>query len=73
MQVNYELLLSGIALIFLGVLGGMMLFVPIPQSNEQSVTFILGALAGAITMAGGNKITKAVGGGNATSGPDQTA
>ena len=68
MQINYELLLSAVALVFLGVLGGMMLFFPIPKDNAQSVTFVLGALAGAVTMAGGTKVAKALGGGDATTG-----
>ena len=71
MPVNYEVWLSAIALVLLGGMGMFMLFQPIPQANAQSVTFVLGALAGAITMAGGNKIAKAVGGGSATTGPDQ--
>jgi hypothetical protein len=71
MQINYEMLLSGLALIFLGVLGGLMLFVPIPKDNAQSVTFVLGALAGAVTMAGGTKVAKALGGPDGTSGSNQ--
>ena len=64
MQVNYEMLLSGIALLLLGGMGLTMLFCPIPNVNQQSVTFVLGALAGAVSMAGGKKVIAATGGTN---------
>lgn len=48
--------LAGAALLIMGVLGGVMMFVPIPSGNATSVTFILGALAGALTVSGGSKI-----------------
>lgn len=42
--------LAGLALLILGGVGAAMLVLPIPAPNAQSVTFILGALAGALTM-----------------------
>ncbi len=50
--INPQLLLAGFALAILGGFGVTMLFTPIPTPNQQSVTFILGALAGALTLQG---------------------
>jgi hypothetical protein len=38
--------------VIMGGLGACMMFMPIPQSNATAMTFILGALAGALTMTG---------------------
>ena len=51
-SINPQLLLAGFALAILGGFGVTMLFTPIPTPNQQSITFILGALAGALTMQG---------------------
>ena len=53
-------LISGATLVILGLLAGGMLLTPIPASNIQPFTFILGALAGAFTAAGGARITTAL-------------
>lgn len=55
MNFNPPVLLAAGALLILGGIGALMLFVSIPPPNAQSVTFILGALAGALTMQGAVK------------------
>jgi hypothetical protein len=52
--INPQTVLSSIALVILGALGGAMLFEPVPSANATALTFILGALAGALTMQSGN-------------------
>ena len=52
--------LAGVALVILGGLGLMLMFVSIPQVNSTSFTFILGALSGAITAGGGQKLAAAL-------------
>lgn len=52
---NPAILLAAGALVILGALGGALLIHPIPAPNAQSVTFILGALAGALTLQGAGK------------------
>jgi hypothetical protein len=49
---NPPVILAILALTILGGIAGAMLVLPIPPANAQSVTFILGALAGALTMQG---------------------
>ena len=61
--------LAGAALLIMGALGGVMLFQPIPQANATAMTFILGALAGALTVGGGNKIADKL---TTSTGPDAT-
>ncbi len=51
-----QALLAGIALVMLGLLAGCMVFVAVPQGNQQLVTFALGALAGALTVSGAAKV-----------------
>ena len=48
--------LAGIALVILGVLGGCMVFTTIPAQNSTLLGMIVGALAGALTVSGGQKI-----------------
>ncbi len=50
--INPQVILAAGALAILGGIGAAMLVLPIPPANAQSVTFILGALAGALTMQG---------------------
>jgi hypothetical protein len=50
-----QVILAAGALAILGGIGAAMLVLPIPPANAQSVTFILGALAGALTMQGSVK------------------
>jgi hypothetical protein len=52
MNINPPVILAIFALTILGGIGAAMLVLPIPPANAQSVTFILGALAGALTMQG---------------------
>jgi hypothetical protein len=47
-----QALLAGLALVMLGLLAGCLVFVAVPQANQQLVTFALGALAGATTIGG---------------------
>ena len=56
-----QAVLAAIALIMLGILTGCMVFAPVPQGNQQLVTFALGALSGALTFSGAAKITGAIG------------
>ena len=49
---NPQVILAAGALAILGGIGAAMLVLPVPASNAQSVTFILGALAGALTTQG---------------------
>ena len=53
-------LLAGMALLILGALAGAMMLLPIPPANATSLTFILGALAGALTVSGGQKAASAI-------------
>ncbi|HEY5409336.1 MAG TPA: hypothetical protein VIJ94_01290 [Caulobacteraceae bacterium] len=56
-----QAVLAAIALIMLGILTGCMVFAPVPQGNQQLVTFALGALSGALTFSGAGRITGKVG------------
>lgn len=69
MKPSMQEVLAGLALLILGCLGGAMMVLPIPSSNATSLTFILGALAGALTVTGGNKIADKL---TTSSGPDAT-
>ena len=53
-------LLAGVALVMLGLLAGCMVFVAVPQGNQQLVTFALGALAGATTLGGAGHLAGAL-------------
>lgn len=53
---NAQTVLAAAALLIMGVLAGLMMFFPIPQANGTPMTFILGAIAGAITVGGGSKL-----------------
>ena len=53
-------LLAGVALVMLGLLAGCMVFVAVPQGNQQLVTFALGALAGATTLGGAGRVAGAL-------------
>ena len=60
---TFQELLAGAALLILGGLGFFLLFEQVPQVNSTSFTFILGALSGAITAGGGQKVAQALGAG----------
>ena len=61
--------LAGVALIVLGGLGAGLEFMPIPASNSTLLAAIIGALAGALTVAGGSKIADKL---TTSNGPDAT-
>ena len=44
-----QTVLSVLAMIALGVLGGLLVYQAVPPANVQLLTFILGAIAGAVT------------------------
>jgi outer membrane lipoprotein SlyB len=48
--------LAGLALIMLSVLGGLLVFHAVPTTNQTMLATIVGALAGALTVAGGQKL-----------------
>ena len=50
--INPQTVLAAGALAALAGIAAALLVLPIPSPNAQSVTFILGALAGALTMQG---------------------
>jgi len=53
---NSQTCLAIASLIILGALGGVMAFVPVPAANTTLLATIVGALAGALTVAGGSKL-----------------
>ncbi|MHB8529728.1 MAG: hypothetical protein ACYC8V_09495 [Caulobacteraceae bacterium] len=48
--------LAALALVILGALGGVMTFTSVPAANQTLLATIVGALAGALTVAGGGKL-----------------
>lgn len=60
MSTQAQAILAGVALVMLGLLTGCMVFVAVPQGNQQLVTFALGALAGATTIGGAGHIASAL-------------
>jgi hypothetical protein len=52
--------LAGLALVILGVLGVCLIFHAIPADNKEALTFLLGAISGALTVAGGQKVVAAL-------------
>jgi outer membrane lipoprotein SlyB len=44
-----QTVLSVLAMIALGALGGLLIYQAVPPANAQLLTFILGAIAGAVT------------------------
>jgi len=57
-DVNAQTVLAGIALILMGILAGALIFYPVPQDNQQLVTFALGAISGALTVGGSAKVAE---------------
>jgi len=55
-EVHIEKLLPVMALAILGLLVGMLVFHAVPRENQQIVTFIAGAISGAITVGGGSRV-----------------
>jgi zinc transporter ZupT len=54
---NPNALLPTVAMIGLGVIGTVLIFIPVPAANAQALGTVIGALAGAITVAGVQKLT----------------
>jgi hypothetical protein len=48
-----QTLLSAAALTLLGLLGGCLVFHAVPEASREPLTFVLGALSGAVTTGGG--------------------
>ena len=48
-SLSTQTVLSVLAMIALGVLGGLLVYRAVPAANVQLLTFILGAIAGAVT------------------------
>lgn len=55
-----QTVLAGIALVILGGIGCALVFQAVPSGNQQLLTFILGGLAGAITVGGANKVADTI-------------
>ena len=53
---NAQTILAGVALLILGVIALLLIYLPIPPQNDRLLTFILGTIAGAITFAEGQKL-----------------
>ena len=43
------------ALLIMGVIAGGLMFLPVPNSNVELLTFVLGTLGGALTVSGGRR------------------
>ena len=56
MHATTQEVLAGIALIILGFLSVVMTFEVVPAANHDYMLIMLGALAGALTVSGGQKI-----------------
>ncbi len=57
---NAQTLLAGLAMIFVGAMGLLMIWHSVPPANHDFLVFILGALSGALTVGGANKIADRV-------------
>jgi hypothetical protein len=65
-SLSTQTVLSVLAMIALGVLGGLLVYRAVPPANVQLLTFILGAIAGAVTGGAAVKaVDTAKGGSNA--------
>lgn len=70
-----QAVLAGLAIVGLGVLGTLMVFMPVPGSNTTLLATIVGAMAGALTVSAGGKIADKItssSGPNAVVQPDAT-
>lgn len=66
MGTSAQTVLSGIALIIMGSLGGFLVFHAVPVDNRELLSVIIGAIGGALTFAGGNKLASTLSAPNAT-------
>ena len=55
-----------LALLIMGALSAALIFRAVPQSNTELITFALGAIAGALTIGGGQKLADKITGSNVT-------
>lgn len=55
-----QTVLAGIAMMILGVMGIIMEFFRVPEGNNDHITYVLGALSGALTVGGVSKVAQAV-------------
>lgn len=62
-------ILAGMALVIMGLLSGALIFYTVPQSNKELITFALGAIAGALTVGGAQKVADKL---TTSSGPNAT-
>ena len=53
---NASTILAGLALVSMSALATCLIFHAVPQPNQQLVTFALGAISGALTVGGANKV-----------------
>jgi hypothetical protein len=51
-----QTVLAAAALLILGILGALLVFHSVPPANATLLATIVGALAGALTVAGGSKL-----------------
>jgi hypothetical protein len=56
MHCNAQTIVAGIALVGVIVLSILFVIHPVPEQNHDYLVFTLGALAGAITVAGGSRM-----------------
>ena len=72
-DISAEAVLAFVALVLIGVLVIVLVFHAVPQENQQLVTFVLGALSGALTVGGAKKVADKVSTqtGNINQGPGQ--
>lgn len=59
-------ILACLALLIMGIVTVALIFFAVPPGNSQLVTFSLGAIAGALTVGGANKVADKIT--NSTSG-----
>lgn len=67
MNANTQDALAAIALLLMGLLAALLIFFKVPDTNQQLVTFALGAISGAMTVGGVSKL-----GGALKPPPDQS-
>jgi hypothetical protein len=58
--INYQAILSAVALVILGWLGSALVFHEVPPNNREILSMIVGAIGGALTFAGVSKAAAAV-------------
>lgn len=55
-KIDFASVLACLALIIMGAICGALILHEVPANNQQLVTFALGAIAGALTVGGGQKV-----------------